>query len=547
MADKGRDLKVSVLSDADQFDLAKPADDLDHLGDAARDASRDLTGAASDVAQLGTDATGAARDVERLADSGDQLRDLGTDAERAGADVKGLGKDVDAAAAQVDGAFDKIAAASKRSSSQVDASAEKGGQSLREMGDEGQGTARELAASFDGTADGIADGMQEAATNVLAVLGPIGAGVGVAAGLGLGFLRGKAEQLKETISGLVGVLIDANGQLDRSTVVDQLRTLAEDGTITELATEARAGKVDVADYLRALAGDPEALRRTRDAIDAQRAAIDQATLAEREAGAVTVESANARQDQIIALVNMRDNLDETAQKWGLAAEAVAAYQQAAEPVPAVIQEHADALAGFVEPTSVYTGLLDDAMAKEQEAAQHTADKTKDQSDSWEDYAKDVEVSVTDYLAELERQVTAQENWSANLGKLARRGVEDGVLAELQRMGPEGAPLVAKLTTASDAELAKLVALYARRGKASTDELESALANGRAGVGQQAGSIWQTAQSKLSPPIVMTSTLTGPPPGQAAAIRRDVQNNMRPVEVPVMLRQVPASTWSRFVP
>lgn len=536
MADKGRDLKVSVLSDADQFDLAQPAADLDNLGDSARAAGQELSQLASEGDQLralGQDATGAAQDVERLAESGDQLRELGSDAERAGSDVKGLGDDVDKAAAQVDGAFDKIAAASKRSTDKVDASAREGGEALRGMGEEGTGTAREMAASFDGSADGIKDAMQEAAANVLATLGPLGAAAGVAAAVGIGILRSKAEQLREEVSELVGVLIEGGGRLDRSAVADKLREMAEDGSITELADQARRAQLPVSDYLRALAGDPEALERTRDALRKYQGDVKSLNFSD------TLDATSLAADE------MRVKLAETGEAYGLAQEAVDAYQQTLGDANQAVQEHGEALEGFSDSSGIYQQLLDDAMAKEQEAAQHTADKTKDQSDSWEDYAKDVTVSVDDYLDELQRQVEAQEHWATNLATLARRGVGDGVLAELQRMGPEGAPLVAALTKASDAELTRMVGLYARKGQDSTDQLEAALASGKPGVAAQVQEIRDDMRRRLSPKINTPVGVTGPSAGDLADVRRRIVLGLSDIRVGVTA--IAQTVVSRSVP
>lgn len=536
MADPKRDLKVGVLSDTDRFNLSRPAEELEDLGDKARDAGQDLSQLAregDELRSLGQDASGAAQDVEKLADKGDKLRDLGADADRAGADVQGLGDDVDKAATQVDGAFDKIAAASKRSTDKVDAAARDGGESLRDMGEEGQGTAREMAASFDGSADGIKDAMQEAAANVLATLGPLGAAAGVAAAVGIGLLRGKAEALKEQVSELVGVLIDGGGKLDRSAVADQLRKFAEDGSITELADQARRAQVPVSDYLRALAGDPEALERTR------------AALGKYQGDVKSLNFSDTLDATSLAADGMRVKLAETGDAYALAQGAADAYQRSLDELPTAVEEHGAALEGFSSSTDIYQGLLDGAMAKEQEAAQNTADKTKDQTDSWEDYAKDVSVSVDDYLDELQRQVEAQEAWSTNLATLAKRGVGDGVLAELQRMGPEGAPLVAALTKASDAELKRMVALYSRKGQDATDELEAGLRAGKPGVVREVAAVRAEMKSRLSPRIDVPVGVQGPSAGDLADVRRRIKVGLDGIQVGVTA--IAQTVVSRSVP
>ena len=86
--------------------------------------------------------------------------------------------------------------------------------------------------------------------------------------------------------------------------------------------------------------------------------------------------------------------------------------------------------------------------------------------SWQGLVKTAQVSVADYLAELEKMVTAQTNWASNMMILAGR-VSGTTLAELAKLGPSGAPLVANLVNASDAELARLETAFAARGENAT--------------------------------------------------------------------------------
>lgn len=124
------------------------------------------------------------------------------------------------------------------------------------------------------------------------------------------------------------------------------------------------------------------------------------------------------------------------------------------------------LLGFVDPMGAYTTVLGTKEAAEQKTAEATAAATKTTTDSWEDFAKDVKVSMADYLGELEKQVKAQTNWKTNMLRLAGR-VSAGTLDELARMGPEGAPLVAKLASASRPELAKFERLMRSKTASAT--------------------------------------------------------------------------------
>jgi hypothetical protein len=569
MADKGRDLKVSILSDADKFDLTAPAGDLDDLGGKAQDAGRDLDRLADDAGttagdlnRLAREANGAGSDLTDLQgdarqaagefdDLGRRSRDAGDDVDRAARDaadsVDRLGTDAKSAAQRVEGSFRDIAQAAKRGGDSVDKAGDQGRRSLDEMGEEGQGTAREMAASFDGTADGIKDAMQEAATNVLAALGPVGAAIGVGAGVAIGFIRGEAEKAKEAVGELVGELIDAGGRLSNQSVLTQLRKFAEDGTITDLAAEARQAKVDVADYLRAMAGDPDALARTTAGIDSARQAAERQSDALRAANAVTVESGRASSDQAVALANMSDNLDDTAGRYALATEASQAYLDATGLNQEAVETFAAALGDWTDPAGVYSDTLSALETAERDRAQAAADATKDTTDTWEDLAKDVDVSVDDYLDSLQKTIEAQEDWAANMQTLARRGVDQGVLEQLARMGPEGAPLVAKLTSASDKELDRMNALFKRQGAAAATGVAESIAAGRPAIGREVQEIREDARRRLSNPVNLPTTITGPGGAAIAAVRRDVQNGLRPVVIPTMLQAVPTSTWSRYIP
>ena len=132
-----------------------------------------------------------------------------------------------------------------------------------------------------------------------------------------------------------------------------------------------------------------------------------------------------------------------------------------------VEAWGECLAAFVDPLGAYTGLLEEKTAAEREQAEAHAASTESQEDTWEQYVGKVAVSVDEYLAELERMVRDQEAWAGNMTVLAGR-VSTSTLDELARMGPEGAPLVAKLVDASDAELARMEELFGRRTKATVD-------------------------------------------------------------------------------
>lgn len=130
-------------------------------------------------------------------------------------------------------------------------------------------------------------------------------------------------------------------------------------------------------------------------------------------------------------------------------------------------ELGESLGAFVDPLGAYTGLLEEKRLADEETARATAEATESQEDSWEDYVTAVDVTLDEYLARLEQQLADQDAWQVNMLTLAGR-VSQGTIDELARMGPEGAPLVADLVNASDAELARFDDVTRARSKEATD-------------------------------------------------------------------------------
>ncbi|CAN5425005.1 hypothetical protein BH09ACT9_BH09ACT9_00740 [soil metagenome] len=126
-------------------------------------------------------------------------------------------------------------------------------------------------------------------------------------------------------------------------------------------------------------------------------------------------------------------------------------------------------ASFIDLAGAYNTIVQ----KNQDIAQATADATGSSKDSWKDYYDGITVSVDGYLADLQTQVDAQNNWEQNMLKLSGK-VSQGTIDELARMGPEGAPLVAQLVNASGDELAKLDGVVAEKAGQATGTFANTL-------------------------------------------------------------------------
>lgn len=251
MADRGRDLKFSILSDVGKFDTDKPARGLEDLADSAT---------------LAGDAVDKLSDLSRRADVdkvGDSARDAGTDLDRFASDAR-------TTARKVDGSFDAIAKSSRTNlRDKLDDDLDKAGDGLNEFKDEAAGSGREAAASFSGGFDDITGFIQETAANAFGGFGPLGAAAGIAAAAGIGIItkvfsdsKEKAEEAKAAIGDWVQAFIDGQGKIQESTIAGKLQDILGDPEqykeITKLTGEAG---VSASLYARALAGDMDAAKK----------------------------------------------------------------------------------------------------------------------------------------------------------------------------------------------------------------------------------------------------------------------------------------------
>jgi hypothetical protein len=461
-----------------------------------RDGSEGVDDLAGDLDDLARD---GARDASKL---GESLTDVGDDGERAADRLEASFKD----------ALDSVRADGKRAGDDVGDSVKRGtdraGDGLNDFKSEADQTAKETAASFDGSAESIGDAFQEVAANALGGFGPAGAAAGLAAAVGIGIVTSRMEQAKEEaqetaqeIADVAGELIElGTSTLGAEQVDDALRDMAstaEDGKnkLDEIGKTARDAGIDFKDYARGLAGDQAAISRSY--AEVTRAASDNRAEVQRvadEQGYYSKAAIEVRKElvgQFVALMQAKDALLEQDSSLDQATSTAELYRRAVDETTTAVEAQTDSttaaaeaqealattLESFVDPLGVYSGLLSDKTAAEQASAQETANATSSQKDSWQDYAGSVTVSVDEYLAELDRQVAAQETWAANMATLAERGVSQGVIAELAKLGPEAAPLVASFAAGTDAQLAQLEGLFARRAATSVENLATGIEAG----------------------------------------------------------------------
>lgn len=338
-----RDIEKSLDGVADSLDeLAKEAQRAgdeagQHLGDGYEEARRR-----------------AVDDLEKVADSLDETAD---ESRSAAEKMERSFKDVfDQAKTEARSASDKIGDDVKRGFKRAEDGAD-------EFKDEANSTAREAAASFDGSAESILDAFQEVAANAFAGFGPAGAAAGfaVAAGIGIGVqllqqAADEAEEAKQQVLDLAEEITNAGGNLADIDMAGRIsewgRAYADVKSWFEPWQEAsitnfermneliETGAIQWDEYGRAVAGaDPEAANAAREKLtelleaerDAKADLIDQSKQAGQSGGAdvaALLNQADARQHNIDLL---QQGIDEIDKQNGLTADAIelAGIEQAA--------------------------------------------------------------------------------------------------------------------------------------------------------------------------------------------------------------------------
>lgn len=177
-----------------------------------------------------------------------------------------------------------------------------------------------------------------------------------------------------------------------------------------------------------------------------------------ESSAIVLE----RTDAVLASLVQSGNLEEAGRLFDYVAGEGAKSGTSVEALRDLLPQYGDAL---------------DGVSNGQRLAGDTASQAADQfkalqeaiaggSESFIDFVgamKDGKASLTDFMENLEKQAKAQAEWGDNMARAAERGVSQGVLEELAKLGPEGARMVADLANATDAEISRMNDIVAGLG------------------------------------------------------------------------------------
>lgn len=331
-------------------DVASGLDDMaSEAEDAARTSARSLDDVTDALDDVGRDSQDAGRDLARgLEDGADSGTDAAQRLERSFRDsldrVRTEASDTGAAVAR-----------------DMDDGTTRASEGMTQLGEEGAANAREVAASFDGSAESIADGFQGLAAEALGGFGPAGAvaGVAVAAGMGMAMAateraKEEAQETAEAIAEIAGAMIDL-GDTTRGPeqVRDALKDAAgeaEDGTITlqKWSETVNDAGLDFSDYAGGMAGDAEAAARSLTEITDEVERLRAETIAATEGGTKIDSGLAVRNETIASLEEARAGLEEVAEQTAGSAEVFDLYTEAVEGTSAAQVEAAETAAAAAE-------------------------------------------------------------------------------------------------------------------------------------------------------------------------------------------------------
>lgn len=218
----------------------------------------------------------------------------------------------------------------------VRASAKDAEDGMEDFKSEANQTAKETAASFDGSAESIVDMFQETAANALSGFGPAGAiaGLALAAGIGVAMAEfQKSEEAaaaaKQRIQDMGNAMIDAGaeGEVPLESIIDNLKgivTNSDDAVkqFKDIQKEAKEAGQDAGALATAYAGGTEALDNQIDAYDDLIDATNEQMSKAVEAGARSIQDISTQNEKY---KDQRDALKEVQAEQKAAAEAEAAW------------------------------------------------------------------------------------------------------------------------------------------------------------------------------------------------------------------------------
>jgi len=107
------------------------------------------------------------------------------------------------------------------------------------------------------------------------------------------------------------------------------------------------------------------------------------------------------------------------------------------------------------------------------------------------------ISVEQMIENMQKNQEAIASWSENIAALAERGVDQGLLEQLRKMGPEGAAQAAELVNQSDEKLQQLNETFRNSSESAMNAMKQGYEMGKVGVNDEVASLMPTAKDTLT--------------------------------------------------
>lgn len=121
-----------------------------------------------------------------------------------------------------------------------------------------------------------------------------------------------------------------------------------------------------------------------------------------------------------------------------------------------------------------TGKMADAEEKYQQAVDNRAQAIFNSFGLFDELKKKEEVSSQTLVKNLSTQVAEMQKWTDNIQRLSDKGINEGLLADLQAMGPSANAEITALTRMSETELTKYSNLYGEKQAIARAQAEKEL-------------------------------------------------------------------------
>lgn len=504
-----RPIRIPFVSDVREF-LKGTRDveaGLDDVADSLDDLSREAAGSGQEAGQELADgfqrsASDIIREAERAGEEAgqalaqglregrpaDELADeFRAAARRVEADVQAAAAEVESSTEKMERSFrDAFDGARKESSDagrdvgrNVDDGFDRAKAGAEDFRDEANDTAREAAASFDGSAASIGDAFQEVAANAFVGFGAAGAAAGLAAAAGLGFVfsamekaKEEAQDVRDHIGEITGELNDVRleGADSLEVIADRMRQMSEasEETATKLQDlrDLAEGitEIDFESVVRGLSGDPEALERTIDAIERELEVLEgQEDLSLRE-GAIHADRVERAEELLGLLTDERSARREAQEEHQLLIDAgiediardIEARRARKDAANAFLEEEAAAAESFRE---TWATSVSDAYAEAGGAI--------------EQFVEDGKFNLDDYMAHANAQAEALRAYQQNLVESSSYLSEQAMQYVLS-LGPRAAPALAAFVEAPASKKQQLAEIWNSLGLTSSDSYVTGL-------------------------------------------------------------------------